>query len=321
MPSNIHKADRNLYTIHDLAEWQPPPTRHIVWDGVLDVGHRLQIFGDEGSWKSMLAQHMAYTIATGRRWLGFKTSPANVLYIQGEMGKYSVRERGIQYCEGTKRIYLAKPGDVPNETERAEAMAFPPNVTTHVTEFLHLDEQSGIASLRKMLDTIIMNSEQLPLVLIVDPLYKVFHHDITVAKDINYFCENIDLLLHDYNEIKDGVQRQMALVYIHHSRKAGTDSEGNRTHQGSEDSFGAKQLAWWSDAILNSALDDSDETHTSVSLSFTKHGRDAKGFLPKLIKVQWHKDTLHPLITTRIMPKSPEDSLELRSDLEISQLE
>jgi len=321
LPSELHRTDKDLYTLEDLAEWKPPPIRSIIWDGVLDVGHRLQIFGDEGSWKSMLALHMAYCVAGGHRWLGFKTSPANVLYIQGEMGMNSVRTRTLKYCEGTKRIFLAKPAQVPNEEERAEEIAYPSNVTTHVTDFLHLDEKAGVTSLRRMLDTIIMFSPNLPIVLIIDPLYKMFHHDLTVGKEVTYFCENMDMLLHDYNLEKDGFRRQLALVYVHHSRKAGIDEAGNRTHQGSEDSFGAKQLAWWSDGIINSALDEKDETKTTVILTFTKHGRDAEGFLPKLIRLRWHKETLHPLITHRIMPKFPEDELELRGDIELSQLE
>ncbi|MBU2051357.1 MAG: AAA family ATPase, partial [Gammaproteobacteria bacterium] len=242
MPSDIHKHDSDIFTITDLKEWKAPVIRHIIWDGVLDVGHKLQIFGDEGTWKSMLVTHMMGSVTAGHRWLGFKCSPANVLYIQGEMGMYSVRTRAMKYCEGTKRIYLAKPGDVPDELARCEARAFPPNAYTQVVQFFHLDEQAGVAALRRKLDTVIMESPDLPIVLILDPLYKMFHHDLTVAKEVNYFCENMDLILHDYNVKKDGVLRQMSMVFVHHARKAGVDDAGNRTSQGSEDSFGAKQL-------------------------------------------------------------------------------
>lgn len=321
MISEVHGKDKDLFTIHDLQAWSAPPIRHIIWGGVLDVGHRLQIFGDEGSWKSMTATHMQYCVSTGRKWLGFHTSPANVLYIQGEMGMYSVQTRSIKYCNGTKLIYLAKPGDVPDEVKRAELLAYPTNAYTQVVQFFHLDEQAGIASLRRKIDTIITCSPNLPLVLILDPLYKMFHHDLTVAKEMNYFCENMDLLLHDYNTPKDGINRQLALVFIHHSRKAGTDKEGNRTTQGSEDSFGSKQLGWWSDTIIKSSLDESDETKTTADITFTKHGRDAEGMMPKIIRLRWNRDTLHPRIVFRTMPHLPEDELELRGDEELQQLE
>ena len=321
MPSDIHKKDKDLFTIQDLKEWKPPKTRHIIWDGVLDVGHRFQIFGDEGSWKSGLALHMAYSIATGRRWLGFKTSPANVLYIQGEMSMVSMYSRVTKYCDGTKCIYLAKPGYVPDEEVRAMDIAYPSNVYMQVIEFLHLDEQSGIAALRNKLDEVIMHSPQLPIVLIIDPLYKVFHHDLTVAREVSYFQENIDILRHDYNTIKDGILRQLAVVFIHHSRKCGTDRDGNKVSQGSDESFGAKQLNWWSDTIMNTSLDSEDETKTTIEITFTKHGRDTEGFLPRLIKARWDKDTLHPRIIARIMPQYPEDELELRGNSLLQQLE
>ena len=320
--SDIHKRDKDLYSIQDLIDWKPPLIRHIIWDGVLDVGHRFQIFGDEGSWKSMLAQHLAYSVATGRRWLGFKTSPANTVYIQGEMGMYSVRTRSLKYCEGTKQIYLSKPGEVPDETKQAMDIAYPTNVYTQVVQFFHLDEQAGIAGLRRKIDEVIMESPALPIVVILDPLYKMFHHDLTVARETNYFCENMDLMLHDYNQMKDGCQRQLALVFVHHARKAGVDKDGNRTSQGSEDSFGAKQISWWSDTIIKSTLDEeNDETKATCSLSFTKHGRDAEGILPKSIRVRWDRNTLHPQILSRIMPNHPEDELELRGNQLLEKLE
>ncbi len=321
-PSEIHQQDKDLYTVQDFQEWKPPPVKHIIWDGVLDVGHRLQIFGDEGSWKSGLALHMAYSISTGRRWLGFKTSPANVLLIQGEMGMVSMHSRTKKYTDGTKKIYLAKPGDVPNEEARAMELAYPNNVYTQVVEFLHLDEQAGINSVRRKLDEVIMASPQLPVVLILDPLYKMFHHDLTVAHEVTYFQENIDILRHDYNEpTKEGIQRQFAVVFVHHSRKGSVDRDGVKVNQGSDESFGAKQLNWWSDTIMNTSLDTDDDTKTTINLTFTKHGRDAEGLLPKLIKIRWNKDTLHPRVMEKIMPHYPEDELELRGDEELRQLE
>ena len=310
--SDIHSLDGDLFTVHDLLAWKPPPTRHIVWDGVLDAGHRLQIFGDEGSWKSMSAIHLAYSIANGTRWMGFHTSPATVLYIQGEMGRVSVRNRMEKYCNGTKNIYLAKPLAVPAEAERADKLAYPASVITQVIQFIHLDEQAGISSLRRKVDIIFSQFPNQPLVIILDPLYKMFHHDLTVAKEVSYFCENMDLLLYDYNTYKNGVQRQLALVFVHHSRKFSTDKDGNRISSGSEESFGAKQLAWWSDTVLNTCLNGDDETKTTVDYIFTKHGRDSEGTLPKLITVRWNKETLHPRILRRLMPSYPEDEIEAR---------
>ncbi len=234
----------------------------------------------------------------------------------------SMQSREVKYTDGTRKIYLAKPGDVPDELARVDSIAYPSNVYTHVIEFLHLDEQAGISSLRSKLDEVIMHSPQLPIVLIIDPLYKVFHHDLTVAREVTYFQENMDILLHDYNKpSREGIPRQLAITFVHHSRKCGVDLDGNKTPQGSDESFGAKQLSWWSDTILNTTLDTSDETKTTINLTFTKHGRDAEGLLPKLIRLRWNKNTLHPRILDKFMPHYPEDELELRGDEELRQLE
>jgi hypothetical protein len=112
--SDIHSKDSSLFNIHDLLAWTPPPIHHILGSGVLDVGHRLQIFGDEGSWKSMLVMHMAYSLASGHRRLGFSSTPVNVIYVQGEMGMYSVQSRSLKYCSGTEKIYRVKNSKLPS---------------------------------------------------------------------------------------------------------------------------------------------------------------------------------------------------------------
>ena len=321
MPSDIHKFDHDLLTIHDLIEWKPPPTQHIIWDGVLDVGGKLQIFGNEGSWKPASALHMAYAVATGRRWFGFRTSPANVIYILAEGGRAAIRHRAIKYCEGTKAIYLAKPDKVPNESQRATNISQPGNVVVRYVDTLHLDEQSGIASLRKNIDTLIMHCPNLPILVIVDPLYRMFHRDLTVAKDMSQFIENIDILLTDYNEIRQGYQRQLAIMVVHHSRKAGADKDGVIVTHGSDESFGTKELSWWFDTILNINLEEKDATRTLINGEFTKYGRNTEGYLPEFIQLRWDKSTLHPLITVRRMPSIPEDEVELRGQSLLERLE
>lgn len=320
MPSEIHKLDRDLYTIQDLVDWKPPPIQHLIW-GVLDIGGKFQIFGNEGSWKSTSALHLAHAVASGNKWLGFKTSPANVIYLTAEGGRAATRNRAIKYCAGTKAIYLAKPGIVPNEKERADKLSYPTNVVIRYVDTLHLDEQSGIASLRKNIDTLIMNCPAIPILVIIDPLYRMFRHDLTVAKDVTHFIENMDILLTDYNEERQGYQKQLAIVVVHHPRKPGADKDGNVIRHGSDESFGAKELSWWFDTILNMNLDESDKTKTKVDLEFTKHGRNTEGYLPEYIQLRWDKSTLHPLITVRRMPSFPEDEVELRGQSLLERLE
>ena len=96
--SDIHEKDKQLYTIQDLLDWTPPPNYRIISGGVLNVKNRMLIFGDEGSWKSMLALHTAHCISRGSRWLGFRTNPCNVLRLQVELPMYTDRDRIEKYC-------------------------------------------------------------------------------------------------------------------------------------------------------------------------------------------------------------------------------
>jgi RecA-family ATPase len=265
--------------------------------------------------------HMAMSIARGHRWMGFRTRPSNVLLIEGEGSKVAMRNRVSKYCAGTKSIYLATPGDVPAEANRADKIAYPTNVFIDIVQYLHLDEQAGVGSLRRKIDSVISVSPANPLVVIIDPLYKMFHHNLVVAAEVNYFTENMDLLLYDYNSIKDGFQRQLALVFVHHSRKASLDTDGNKISVGSDESFGAKQINWWSDTVINSSLLEKDRTRTTVQLQFTKHGRDAEKELPEKIIIRWDRGTLHPRILSRAFPSYPDDDIELRGDALLSSLE
>jgi len=323
LPSDIHREDKDLFTVQDWAEWKPPPTQRIIWDGILNVGGKVEIFGNEGSWKSASALHLAYAASTGRRWLGFKTSPCNVIYLLAEGGRVAAKNRVEKYCEGTKAIYLAKPGDAPAEAQRADSLAYPPNVVLRYIDILHLDEQAGISSLRNNIDSMITNYPSLPVLIIIDPLYKMFHHDLTKANDVNILLENFDLMLYDYNE-KDrhtGYQRQLALVVIHHPRKAGTDADGNEVRHGSDESFGVKELSWWFDTVIQMNLNTADKTKTTVDMEFTKHPRNAETILPDYIKLRWDRSTLHPQILTRRVPTIPEDEVELRGSELLNHLE
>ena len=98
--SDIHSKSHHLYTISDLINWQPPHYTSIIHSGILNVKNRMLIFGDEGSWKSILVLHTAHSIARGSRWLGFDTTACNVLRLQAELPMYIDRERTVKYCNG-----------------------------------------------------------------------------------------------------------------------------------------------------------------------------------------------------------------------------
>lgn len=319
MPSPIHDKDKQLYTISDLLEWNPPYHTRIISNGILNTKNRMIIFGDEGSWKSILALHTGHCIARGSNWLGFRTYPSNVLRLQVELPMYIDRERLEKYCIGSKQIYLALHNghkvDVDEQDLTATRFAYPTSYISRSEQFLHIDESSGWESLLKNIRLCIAELPELPIVVILDPLYKMFNRNINEEVDVKPLIDKIDIIM---DEIKDSTG--ISFIIVHHTRKAKTDESGMPFNMGSQDATGARTWMRWADTILRIDPDANDRTMTRVTATFTKH-RNAEDVLP-IIRLRWNRDTLHPQILQRIMPKQEdEEETELRGDMDIAQLE
>ena len=321
--SDIHERDRQLFTTSDLLSWAPPKQYRIISGGILNVKNRMLLFGDEGSWKSILAVHTAQCLARGSRWLGFYTYPANVLRLQIELPMYMDRERLEKYCISSKQIYLARDSHNSITAEQLDRLdlkatewAYPENAINRTEQFIHIDESSGWESLRRNIMNCIEVLPQLPLVVILDPLYKMFNRDLSKELDVKPMLDKIDLLMEDASKLIPGI----SFIIIHHTRKTITDDQGRPQNLLSQDATGSRALLRWVDTILRIDPDPSDATMTKVRATFTKH-RNAEDALPTLI-LRWNRDTLHPQILSRIMPKyEDEEDMELRGELDIAQLE
>ena len=319
--SDIHDKDKQLYTIQDLLSWTPPHNYRIISGGVLNVKNRMLIFGDEGSWKSMLALHTAHCISRGSKWLGFRTNPSNVLRLQVELPMYTDRERVNKYCLGSKQIYLARDShkevtsaELDQLDNRATDYAYP-LVISRTEQFIHIDESSGWESLRKNILTCISELPPLPLIVILDPLYKMFNRNLSNEEDVKPMLDKMDLIMEDLSNICPGI----SFIIIHHTRKTITEG-GKPISMGSQDATGSRSLVRWVDTVIRIDPDPADGTLTKVKVTFTKH-RNAEDTLPVLI-LKWNRDTLHPQILSRILPQSnEEDELELRGELDLGQLE
>ena len=319
--SDIHNKDKQLYTIQDLLAWEPPTNYRIISGGVLNVKNRMLIFGDEGSWKSILALHTAHSIARGSRWLGFSTNPSNVLRLQVELPMYIDRERIEKYCIASKQIYIARDSHqevTSAELDRLDARATDyayPTTINRTEQFIHIDESSGWESLRKNILTCIAELPPLPLVVILDPLYKMFNRNLSEETDVKPMLDKIDLIMEDASQSIPGV----SFIIVHHTRKAITDA-GRPISMGSQDATGSRALVRWADTVLRIDPDPSDATLTRVKATFTKH-RNADDVLPHLI-IRWDRGTLHPQILSRILPRYEEDEeLEQRGKLDLDELE
>lgn len=316
--SDIHDKDKQLFTITDLLEWKPPYHTRIISAGILNTSNRMIIFGDEGSWKSILALHTGHCIARGSDWLGFKTYPSNVLRLQVELPMYIDRERLDKYCIGSRQIFLAKYSHTePDKLDaRAARYAYPGNYISRTEQFLHIDESLGWESLLRNIRTCVTELPPAPLVVILDPLYKLFNRDISAEVDVKPLIDKIDIIMED----KDLKDVGLSFIIVHHTRKSKTDESGTPMAMGSQDATGSRAWLRWTDTILRIDPDPEDRTMTKVTATFTKH-RNAEDVLP-IIRLRWNRDTLHPQILQRLMPRyEDEEEMELRGQADLAQLE
>ena len=319
--SDIHDKDKHLFTITDLLEWKPPHYTRIISSGVLNTKNRMIIFGDEGSWKSILALHTGHCIARGSSWLGFKTYPSNVLRLQVELPMYIDRERLEKYCMGSSKIYLAKDGRSEVTSEELDKLdkatrdyAYPTNYVSRTEQFIHIDESIGWESLLRNIRLIVSAFPNAPLVIILDPLYKMFNRDINEETDVKPLLDKIDLIMEEVESVG------ISFIIVHHTRKSKTDESGVPIAMGSQDATGSRAWMRWADTILRIDPDPTDKTLTRVTATFTKH-RNAESVLP-VTRIRWNRDTLHPQIIGRFFPKyEDEGEIVSRGEDILSKLE
>ncbi len=320
--SEIHDRDRQLFTTQDLLSWTPPKNYRIISGGVLNVKNRMIIFGDEGSWKSMLALHTANCISRGSKWLGFHTNPSNILRLQVELPMYTDRDRLDKYCLASKQIYIARDSNKEITSKQLDRLDSRPTTyasplkISRTEQFIHIDESSGWESLRKNIQACIETLPPLPLVVILDPLYKMFNRNLSEEQDVKPMLDKIDLIMEDASNSIPG----LSFIIVHHTRKAKTDEKGRPISMGSQDATGSRALLRWADTILRVDPDPNDGTMTKINATFTKH-RNAEDVLPTLV-LRWNRGTLHPQILSRTIPRlEDEEEIELRGELDITQLE
>jgi RecA-family ATPase len=197
----------------DIMLWRPPPMKEAIEGGILYQGTKLILFGLPKRHKSITVQQMAFCVAVGAPWLGFKTERMVVGYVQGEVPPAMFRKRVLKMGQNQK---------VPNGS-----IFF---LTT--TSTLKLDRQQGLDVLCKSLE------RTKPQLLILDPIWK-YTSNIAEETLLN-FVDNMDYLIHHFG---------LSIVLTHHSRKE-KDSVTGQTldHGGSE--LRGPVLEAWADSII-----------------------------------------------------------------------
>jgi len=95
------KAPKPRYTLHTSHEFfDPRPPIEWIIDGVIAAGTLSVFFGDAGSKKTWALLDMAACVLHGQDWLNFKTTKKSVLYVDEDMGKSDLDNRGEMVWRG-----------------------------------------------------------------------------------------------------------------------------------------------------------------------------------------------------------------------------
>ncbi len=184
----------------------------MIGSGVLAVGGHMMIFGQEGSWKSMLALQLAMCLTSGESWLGFEVPPGGVstMYIQTEVTQVELQKRLAKMWSGwygqQKKPYLI----------RSEG-------------YLKLDEAAQMASVDRNLE------QYQPQVLIIDPLFQMMSGSMVDELQVRQLLDALTLIGH---------KRNVAVILITHRRKRGLLGASG------EDMYGSTWFRAWPDTMI-----------------------------------------------------------------------
>ena len=198
---------------------QPPNyPKALVSGGLLFESTKMIVYGRYKSFKSMLGMDLAFSLASGEDWLGFKVPDegVSVFYLQLEISYQLFRLRLSKTWDHRKLYYN---GDKP----------LPLQFWTQ--HWLKLDQPQGLALLDNYL------TEFKPDVVIIDPLYKVVSGNLLTVLDMQRVIDALDTLIG-----KHGI----SIVVISHTRKGMLDMG----EWGSDDLIGSFVFSAWADTVL-----------------------------------------------------------------------
>ena len=242
-------------TVKELIAWTPPKIEPIISSDILYPETKMIMYGSYKSWKSMIAMHCGFCIASDRKWFSYDTKQGQVLLIQCEIPKFLFRERILAYAKGND--------------------CYPDNLHLVTERNLRLDKDFGLAALNGLIEKITHKTGKQLDVLILDPIYKLMSGGIGDSAPVQFFLDNIDNIIDRY---------KCAVILVTHQRKT-LHAEGVAMSFGADEIYGPVWFPAWLDTALN--LERSDIDYTEVTLNFTdvRNAKRISEFKPFTIKV------------------------------------
>jgi RecA-family ATPase len=230
-----------LQSLSSLLAWKPPIQRWIV-ENLITREARIELYGEEGTWKSMMSMHLAFCVALGKPWLGHSCIQSRVAVVHvGELAMADYQQRVIEYMRGNK------------------ITTTPANLAFHIGYEGSIDNNIGrLAMVEQCL-------KFQPDLLILDPVFSLMSGDLTSTADMQNFRSAVDL-------VRSRIH--CAVWMVHHERKPSHDESGARIETGTAASLGSRILAAWVDGMIRvEPIADDFRTFAEVKLYYDKqHG-------------------------------------------------
>lgn len=214
----------------ELETKEFPPDQFLVGHGLLPKNGLLFVGGPPKSYKSFVAQTMAFELCVGKPLFGAYKShgathelifavdgPQRVLFLEQEIGFYDVRERMLPYF---------------NSLLEPDKQRIRENFAIHSRDHeMRLDTDEGL----KRIEAIIQATK--PTVVVFDPLIEFHAENENDAQAMQRVLHGVDILRDTYN---------FATIITHHSGKPQTMS----TREGPDELRGSSVIFGKADSVM-----------------------------------------------------------------------
>jgi len=166
----------------------PEPVEWVI-EGMLARGEVSVLYSDAGVGKSYVALHMAYSVASGRSWLGYRTEQSPVLILDSENSKNAIHRRLLRIVHG-----MSGRLDAP--------------LAVVCERFFDLGSDESIAEIERLVATTEAK------LLVIDSLMDFLPgRDENSVKDMLQPLQSLKSVARSYN---------CAVILLHHSNKIGS---------------------------------------------------------------------------------------------------
>ena len=194
-----------------------PDLPYIVGSGIMPTAMKAIMFGPPKKGKSLVLNQLAVAVIHGVSWMGFKTNPKRVLYMNFEIGHKSWQIRLRKYCKVTGMILT-------------DNLLLSSNLMG-----VRLDTPAGQAEMEKLV------SIHKPHLVIYDPFKKIISSSSNDAESVLACTDFLDKLIFNYG---------VSVFICHHTRKSKVAQSGV-LDLGAQEMTGVYHLAQWADTIIS----------------------------------------------------------------------